>query len=121
MRPISFVIPAFAGMTHSEGLYMDWEDVVNVMPEIKSSAPWRVSNVEQVQEWTLKVIFRDGLTGTVRFEQSCFTGVFEVLKDPIMFKQAYVDHGAVTWPGELDLAPDAMYDEIKAHGEWVSR
>ena len=33
----------------------------------------------------------------------------------------YVSLGAVTWPGELDLAPDAMYDEIKARGEWVLR
>lgn len=26
---------------------------------------------------------------------------------------------ASLWPGELDLAPDAMYDEIKANGHWV--
>jgi hypothetical protein len=23
------------------------------------------------------------------------------------------------WPGEIDLAPDAMYDEIKKQGRWV--
>jgi hypothetical protein len=27
--------------------------------------------------------------------------------------------GAVTWPGEIDLAPDAMHDEIKKNGKWV--
>jgi len=26
--------------------------------------------------------------------------------------------GFVSWPDEIDLAPDAMYDEIKQHGEW---
>jgi hypothetical protein len=26
---------------------------------------------------------------------------------------------AVVWPGELDLAPDAMYDAIKVHHHWV--
>ena len=33
--------------------------------------------------------------------------------------KVYVDHGVVTWPGELDLAPDAMHTEIKKHGSWV--
>jgi len=27
----------------------------------------------------------------------------------------------VTWPGEIDLAPDAMYREIKKAGKWVLR
>jgi hypothetical protein len=30
-----------------------------------------------------------------------------------------IEHGAVTWAGDLDLAPDAMYDEIKAAGHWT--
>jgi len=46
-------------------------------------------------------------------------GVFEALREQAVFSQAHVLLGAVTWPGELDLAPDAMYDSIKAHGEWV--
>jgi hypothetical protein len=24
----------------------------------------------------------------------------------------------VSWPGELDLAPDAMHAAIREHGEW---
>ncbi len=27
--------------------------------------------------------------------------------------------GVLAWPGDLDLAADAMYKEIKANGEWV--
>jgi hypothetical protein len=27
--------------------------------------------------------------------------------------------GAVMWPGEIDLAPDAMYDEIRKEGRWA--
>ena len=68
---------------------------------------------------TLHVEFADGLQGTVRFLPSHLTGVFERLKDPEFFAQAAVAHGAVTWPGELDLAPDAMYDALKNHGDWV--
>jgi len=41
------------------------------------------------------------------------------LRDPALFSAVYVDHGAVTWPGEIDLAPDAMHDEIRAKGIWI--
>ncbi len=85
---------------------MDWADVLTVKPE---------GNL------TLSVRFVDGLSGSVRFEPSRLRGVFEILKDPEFFKKAYVENGYVTWPGELDLAPDAMYREIKTHGEWVLR
>jgi hypothetical protein len=45
--------------------------------------------------------------------------VFEELRDPNIFRQARVELGAVTWPNGADLAPDAMYDAIRAHGYWV--
>jgi hypothetical protein len=35
-----------------------------------------------------------------------------------MFEQVHVEHGAVTWPGEIDLAPDAMHQAIQALAEW---
>jgi hypothetical protein len=43
------------------------------------------------------------------------------LLDPEIFNRVHVEGGAVTWPGNVDLAPDAMYQAIKAHGEWVLR
>ena len=68
---------------------------------------------------TLHVEFADGLQGEVRFMPSHLTGVFEPLKLNSFFTQARIEHGAVTWPGELDLAPDAMYDAVKSKGIWV--
>ena len=61
----------------------------------------------------------DGLIGEVRFAPEHLTGVFEPLKDPDYFRKVYIDHGVVEWPGQIDLAPDAMYNEIKANGVWV--
>jgi len=46
-------------------------------------------------------------------------GVFQALRDPAVFRQVHLDHGAVTWPGEIDLAPDAMYDDIRNTGRSV--
>jgi hypothetical protein len=45
--------------------------------------------------------------------------LFEQLRDSSFFSRAAARLGAVEWPGEIDLAPDAMYDEIRSHGVWV--
>ena len=68
---------------------------------------------------TLHVEFADGVRGEVRFLPSHLTGVFKPLEDPAFFAQARVEDGVVTWPGELDLAPDAMYKAVKQCGVWV--
>ena len=82
---------------------------------------WDVIDVKPVAPLALSVLFADGTQGKVRFEPSHLTGVFAALQDPIIFRQAHIDGGAVTWPGDVDLAPDAMYAAIKSHGEWVLR
>lgn len=82
---------------------------------------WNVITVEPLAPLLLAVRFEDGTEGKVRFEPSHLTGVFAALKVPEVFQQARVESGAVTWPGEIDLAPDAMYREIKRTGEWVLR
>jgi hypothetical protein len=28
------------------------------------------------------------------------------------FERVYIDSGAVAWPGDIDLAPDAMYSQV---------
>ena len=40
------------------------------------------------------------------------TGVLAPLLDMEFFEQVFIDHGAVAWPGEIDLAPDAMYAQV---------
>ena len=80
---------------------------------------WDVVEVTPEPDWCLRVRFADGLRGRVRFAPDYFTGVFEVLRDPERFRQVFVDQGAVAWPGDLDLAPDAMHRAIQEHGEWL--
>lgn len=82
-------------------------------------AYWRVSEVRVIDDYAVQVRFMDGLEGVVRFLPGFFRGVFSHLSDPAKFNQVTVVGGAVTWPGDLDLAPDAMHDEIKQHGEWA--
>jgi hypothetical protein len=80
---------------------------------------WDVIEACVVEHGRIHVKFADGLEGHVRFEPSAYRGVFEKLRDPAEFNKLQVNGYFVTWPGELDLAPDAMHRHIKQIGEWV--
>jgi hypothetical protein len=54
-----------------------------------------------------------------RMVHSPRAGVFAALADPSLFAQVRLDYGAVAWPGELDLAPDAMHTAIQEHRVWL--
>jgi hypothetical protein len=93
-----------------------------VTPPVRPVAPWRVAQMEVLSGFRLRVRFNDGTEGTVElagFLHSASAGVFAALRDEGLFRQAQVRFGAVTWPGDLDLAPDAMHREIKEHGRWI--
>jgi uncharacterized protein DUF2442 len=86
------------------------------------SVPWVVISARALPGYRLHVRFIDGTEGEVDLSaliQAPTAGVFARLRDPAQFAQAGVTEGVVTWPGELDIAPDAMYDEIRAHGGWT--
>jgi hypothetical protein len=80
---------------------------------------WDVVSAKIISYLEFEVIFADGLTGKVRLLPSALSGVFEKLKDPAIFNQLQITNGFVSWPDEIDLAPDAMYEAIKQHGEWI--
>jgi len=95
---------------------------LDVTPAIRPASPWRVESVEALPGYRISVRFLDGTGGIVdlsRLVHSPSAGVFAKLSDPSVFAQVDVEYGVVTWPGEIDLAPDAMYREIKASGEWL--
>ena len=92
-----------------------------LIPPIRPCAPWRVAEVEALPGFRLQVRFNDGTAGAVEmaeFVGSDVAGVFAMLRDEGLFRQARVYLGAVSWPGDLDLAPDAMHRAIKQHGSW---
>ena len=88
----------------------------NKPAEFQPRMLWRVVAVEALPDFRLRVRFVDGTEGEVDLAvlvHSPGAGVFASLADSARFAQVFVEHGAVTWPGEIDLAPDAMYAAIK--------
>ena len=75
---------------------------------------WDVIEVKPEPGFCLFVRFKDGLSGRVQLQPEKLTGALAPLLDEQFFKQVFVDYGAVAWPGEIDLAPDAMYAQVSS-------
>lgn len=89
---------------------------------LSAPAAWHVVEVRAVSDCRLVVTFADGTRGDVDLSGligRADAGVFASLRDPAASSRVGIVHGAVSWPNGVDLAPDAMYDEIKATGHWV--
>ena len=78
---------------------------------------WAVVEVKPEPDYRLFVRFADGTCGRVQFAPAELTGVLTPLLDRSFFERVYIDHGAVAWPGEIDLAPDAMYEQFAKQGK----
>jgi hypothetical protein len=70
----------------------------------------QVTAVEAVSDFRLILTFNTG-------EQRCFDmrpylqyPVFRRLTNPAFFALARVDYGTVTWPSEIDIAPETLYE-----------
>lgn len=74
-----------------------------------------ITRVEVVGAYRLRLSFADGTVGDVDFSAREWSGVFEPLKDPSYFACVEVDPeaGTITWPGNLDMAPEPLYDEAR--------
>lgn len=93
-----------------------------LIPPIEATASDDVRDVIPLPGYRLAVRFHDGTAGTVDMAaliSSPGAGVFAKLRDPAFFARVHVLYGVVTWPGEIDLAPDAMHDALVTNGEWV--
>jgi tRNA U34 5-methylaminomethyl-2-thiouridine-forming methyltransferase MnmC len=74
-----------------------------------------VVSVRPLEDYQLEVTFDDGTCGTASLKDRLFGPVFEPLRNPEFFRQAFVDEfGAVSWPNGADLAPDALYEQIRS-------
>jgi len=76
-----------------------------------------VTGVAVVGDHVLRLLFSDGTAGDVDFSAQRWAGVLEPLNDPSYFAQVQLDAeaGTIVWPGGIDLAPEPLYEQAKAH------
>jgi len=73
-----------------------------------------VVHAEYGGEFRIRVVFGDGVEGTIDFSEWLHGTVFEPLKDRTYFERFFVEGGTVTWPNGADIAPETLYQRVKA-------
>jgi hypothetical protein len=70
-----------------------------------------------VGDHVLRLLFSDGTVGDVDFSGERWTGVLEPLSDPEYFAQVTIDAeaGTIVWPNGIDMAPEPLYEQARAH------
>jgi hypothetical protein len=81
-------------------------------PEVSVMIAWNVTALKVLPGHRLEVAFAGGLRGIVDMSKDDFSGVFAPLVDESYFALATIHDGVVVWPNGVDIAPDAMYDEV---------
>ena len=80
------------------------------------SSPWRIRAFSIRDAYTIDVTFNDGTQGVFDLQNLICgekAGVFQGLQDYKIFQKADLVYGVITWPGDIDIAPDALYGLAK--------
>lgn len=79
--------------------------------------------VEALPDYTLRATFNNGEVGL--FEMAGLVGLsddtFSILRDRELFGQAFVERGAVCWPGDIRLEPGLIYRQSVPEASDTSR
>jgi len=69
-----------------------------------------VTRAKALLPYRLELQFDNGESGVVDLSEFVGQGVFAAWERPGVFEQVMVTgEGAIEWPGQLDMCPDALY------------
>lgn len=69
-----------------------------------------VREVKPLEGFNAHFVFSDGTERDIDLDQYIRGGVFEPIRnDPELFRNMFVEGGTITWPGEVDIAPETLY------------
>jgi hypothetical protein len=79
---------------------------MNVLPTIIQA--------EYRGEFKIRLVFNDGVKGTVDFSDWLSGPIFEPLSDTDYFARFFIDGGTIAWPNGADIAPETLHERAKA-------
>ena len=62
----------------------------------------------------IRLLFNDGVEGTIDFSEWLNGTVFEPLRDRDYFSRFFLDGGTVAWPNGADIAPETLHRKAKS-------
>ena len=72
-----------------------------------------VVHVKALLDYTLHLVFENGEHRIFDMTPYLDKRPFAKLKESSAFLQASVDLGTVVWPGNIDIAPETLYDRSR--------
>lgn len=72
-----------------------------------------VVHVEANPDYTLLLEFENGERRGFDMTPLMDKSPFAQLKASPLFTKAFIDYGTVVWPGEIDIAPETLYDRSR--------
>jgi Protein of unknown function (DUF2442) len=65
--------------------------------------------IEAINHPTLLIEFSDSTVRRFSVEPLLAYPFFEPLKNPSLFELARIAHRTITWPGDIDIAPETLW------------
>lgn len=73
----------------------------------------RPNNVQALPGFRIRVTYPNGVEGGIDLSKDVGRGVFAPLADEAFFRTVYIgDYGQIAWPEDIEICPDAAYQEI---------
>ena len=73
----------------------------------------RPVRVEALPKSRLRISYPDGVQGIIDLSAGVGRGVFAPLADESFFRTVHIgDYGQISWSEEIEICPDAVYQEI---------
>ena len=74
----------------------------------------KIVEVEPLEGYRVRLMFSDGVEGTVDLSDLAGKGVFRSWKDITFFNSVFIDSEThtIAWEGGIDLCPDNLYAKL---------
>jgi len=69
-----------------------------------------VTQVKVLPDYVLLLEFENGEKRRFNMAPYMDKKPFIRLNNSALFRRAYIDYGTVVWPGNIDIAPETLYD-----------
>ena len=72
----------------------------------------KVQEVKYLSDYTVNIIFEDGVSGTIQLNDLVQKGIFKLLQDKNQFAKVYTNGYSIAWSNELEIDANTIYAEL---------